>query len=117
MRETDAQKLFEMLCGILGGKGGARAKAESLAEVFSLTYECAKRLIALCKKYKKQSAQQLLSQKEQIFAEWEAQLGAWESAERGVLQQKGIHVDEKFCELDENGAVKMQMRKLTPYEI
>lgn len=117
MRETDAQKLFEILCGILGGKGGVRAKAESLAEVFSLTYECAKRLISLCKKYKKQSAQQLLSQKEQIFAEWEAQLGAWESAERGALQQKGIHVDEKFCELDENGAVKMQMRKLTPYEI
>lgn len=117
MRETDAQKLFEILCGILGGKGGARAKAESLAEVFSLTYECAKRLIALCKKYKKQSAQQLLSQKEQIFAEWEAQIGVWESAERGALQQKGIHVDEKFCELDENGAVKMQMRKLTPYEI
>ena len=117
MRENEASKLFEALCGILGGKGGAKAKAESLAEVFSLTYECAGRLVSLCGRYAKQSAEQLFLQKEQIFAEWEEKLSAWESAERAALAQKGIRLDEKFCELDENGAVKTQMRRLTPYEI
>ena len=117
LRRTDAPKLFETLSRVLNGKGKAAEKAESLAEVFDVTFECAKRLAGLCRAYKRQTEEQLLAQKEQIFAQWDAQIGAWETAARAALEKKGVRVDELARELDENGAVRMQMRRLTPYEI
>ena len=117
LRRTDAPKLFETLSRVLNGKGKAAEKAESLAEVFDVTFECAKRLAGLCRAYKRQTEEQLLAQKEQIFAQWDAQIGAWETAARAALEKKGVRVDEQARELDENGAVRMQMRRLTPYEI
>ena len=117
MREGDAAKTADALCRALGAKGSKREKAESLAEVFGLTYGCAKRLLLLCRGLKRPTAEQLLSQKETLFAAWEAQIAAWEESERAALEKKGVRLDAQFCELEENGAVRMQMRRLTPYEI
>ena len=67
--------------------------------------------------YKHESLESLHGKEEEIRAHIDSQLSAICKAERAEISKKGIVLDENFCELDESGKPRIEMRKYTPYEI
>lgn len=92
-------------------------KGEEIANIFGISEKGGKLLAASFAPYKHESLESLHGKEEEIRAHIDSQLSAICKAERAEISKKGIVLDENFCELDESGKPRIEMRKYTPYEI
>ena len=94
-----------------------QAKDEQIATLFDITLTAAKILYSVFSSYKKQPLESLIASGEEIKAAIRAELKPHVDAENTQIAEKGIRLDEEFCEVDESGNRIIEHRKFTPYEI
>ena len=95
----------------------SKNKGEEIANIFGISEQAGKLLAASFAPYKRDTLESLHGKEGEIRAHIDGQLSAVCEAERAEISKKGIVLDENFCELDENGKPRIEMRKYTPYEI
>lgn len=91
--------------------------AEDLAVLLDIELCSAKLLLKLFNSLDAQTKKSVADKKVEILSAWNAKLDGTEQAEREKLRAENVKLDENFCVLNEYGAVKTEVRKLTRYEI
>ena len=108
-------KFIGVLYNVSRGKG--RAKDEQIATLFNITLTAAKVLYDAFAAYKGQPLERLTEMEEEIQAAIRAELKPRVDAAIAEVSQKGISLDDEFCEVDGDGNKIIELRKYTPYEI
>mgnify|MGYP001860748191 CR=1 FL=1 len=113
LRALFSSAAFAQIAEVLSRREKKGEKEESVCDVFGISSGAAKRLLKLYGAEKNFSD----ADGEKILGRWKAQITEEEERERARVAEKGIRLNEKFCELDEQGREKTELRKLTPHEI
>ena len=108
-------KFIGVLYNVSRGKG--RAKDEQIATLFNITLTAAKVLYDAFAAYKGQPLERLKTMDEEIGTAIRAELKPRVDAAIAEVSQKGIRLDDEFCEVDGDGNKIIELRKYTPYEI
>lgn len=115
LKNVPWDKFVGVLYNVYYSKG--QAKDEQIATLFDITLTAAKILYSVFSSYKKQPLESLIASGEEIKAAIRAELKPHVDAENTQIAEKGIRLDEEFCEVDESGNRIIEHRKFTPYEI
>lgn len=115
LKNVPWDKFVGVLYNVYYSKG--QAKDEQIATLFDITLTAAKILYSVFSSYKKQPLESLIASGEEIKAAIRAELKPHVDAENTQISEKGIRLDEEFCEVDESGNRIIEHRKFTPYEI
>lgn len=115
LKNVPWDKFVGVLYNVYYSKG--QAKDEQIATLFDITLTAAKILYSVFSSYKKQPLESLIASGEEIKAAIRAELKPHVDAENAQISEKGIRLDEEFCEVDESGNRIIEHRKFTPYEI
>lgn len=103
LEEKEFSKIVYAISDCIGGKGNQRKKTETGALAFATTFETGKLLISLYETYGQEKEK------------WFDGIAEYENKAKETLN--GATLNERFCEVDEEGKEKHALRKLTPYEI
>lgn len=110
-------KFIGVLFNAFGTKSKYSEKEESVANIFGITLKAAKLLCEVFNTYKQDSLETLNTKEAEIEQTIKEKLTLLVQNENSVIREKGIKLNDDFCEIDENGNVKIESRKYTPYEI
>lgn len=110
--ETDWHTLTAALANVMRDKGSKDNKEERIATIFELSIDGAKLLYDFCAKSASDG-----QPSEDVKGVWLERIRINETAELEKVAQSGIKLNERFCEVDDDGYEKTQVRKLTNYEI
>lgn len=111
------EKFIGAVYNVFHGKGSRKQKEEDLATVFGSSIETAKLLLDLFAGYKNDSLESLRGKEREVLEKLAGEIRRREQDEKRVLGQNGVLLNDDFFEVDENGRVKIEYRKYTPYEI
>lgn len=95
----------------------AREKAENLAALLNIELDSAKIIYNLYNKIPFEQLKNINENESNIADGWRSGLIEKQQAELAKIGGKGVKLNERFCELDENGEERTVNRKLTRYEI
>lgn len=91
---------------------------ESAATILNISLKAACILCGAFKPYKNDDLETVVSQKaEELIASIESSLNVLVEKEKTRVDSLGIVYDESFCELDGEGKVKTEERKMTAFEV
>ncbi|MBD5131783.1 MAG: ABC transporter ATP-binding protein [Clostridiales bacterium] len=110
-------KFIGVLFNVFNSKGKHSEKEEQVATIFDITLEAAKILCKVFETFHEFSLEQLVNKEQEITEAIRADLKSLVEAESAKVQGRDAKYDEDFNELDENGNIKIEQRKYTPYEI
>lgn len=111
LARTDFSQIIGALKDLSQAKNGGKGRIEKLAMLFEISFEAAKKLFAL---YGAVTAE--ISNGE-LMEHWDKEIDKAIAEKRIALEAEGQKANDGGYFLDENGAVKTEHRKLTPYEI
>lgn len=111
------EKFIEVIYNVYHSKGRRSQKEEDLATLFGSSIETAKLLLDLFTGYKNDSLENLCEKEKEVLDKLSDEIKRREQYEKRVLGQNGVLLNDDFFEVDENGRVKIEYRKYTPYEI
>ena len=117
LSETGYPKVKAALEGAMQAKLNAKNREEKLAMLFNISLEAAQKLLALYNATTGgKTGGEVLSDAaaEKI---WNEKLGGEIAAKKKSLEAEGVKVNDDGYVVDENGTVKIEQRKYTPYEI
>lgn len=109
---TDWDALMSAVGSVMQEKGGKSEKEERIANVLDISLDGAKLICAL---YGQPAASSDAGERNK--GSWLEKISAVENAEKEKVAQSGVVLNERFCEVDGDGVEKMQVRKLTSFEI
>lgn len=111
------EKFIEVIYNVYHSKGRRSQKEEDLATLFGSSIETAKLLLDLFAGYKNDSLENLCEKEKEVLDKLSDEIKRREQYEKHILEQNGVLLNDDFFEVDENGRVKIEYRKYTPYEI
>lgn len=110
-------KFIGVLFNVFNSKGKHSEKEEQVATIFGITLDAAKILCKVFVTFRELTLEQLDTTETGITEAIRAELAPLVEAENAKVHEHGAKYDEDFNELDENGNIKIEQRKYTPYEI
>lgn len=111
------EKFIGVIYNVFHGKGRKSQKEEDLATLLGSTIETSKLLLDLFAEHKNDSLAALCEKEKEILEKLSDEIKRREQDEKLILEQNGVLLNDDFFEVDENGRVKIEYRKYTPYEI
>ena len=117
MQNVDFKKFIGVLYNVFNSKSKYSEKEEQVAAIFDISLYAAKLLCKVYSKYKQESLEFLHGEADNIETAINAELKPLVEAEHVKVQESGAKYDNGFNELDENGNIKIEQRKYTPFEI
>ena len=128
LNDTAPEALFNILSSAFAARLKKKALSEKLATAFRISPEAAAVLAEMYRQYaageqqksdaRQESARQAPdADKAETVKQWLAVTNEKIAALTARLEEEGVRVNERFEILDENGKVKTEYRKFTPYEI
>ena len=110
-------KFVGVLYNVFGAKSKGSEKEEQVATIFGITLDAAKLLCKSFAAYRELPLEELDTKESEITAAIREELKPLVEAETAKVKESGAKYDGEFNELDENGNIKIEQRKYTPYEI
>lgn len=114
---VEYNKFIGVLFNVFNSKGKYSAKEEQVATVFDISLYTSKLLCKVYSSRKELTLDELQSKEEEIKAAIHTEFKPLVETEKSKIEASGTKFDAEFNELDENGNVKIEYRKFTPYEI
>lgn len=114
---VEYNKFIGVLFNVFNSKGKYSAKEEQVATVFDISLYTSKLLCKVYSSRKELTLDELQSKEEEIKAAIHTEFKPLVETEKSKIEASGTKFDAEFNELDENGNVKIEHRKFTPYEI
>lgn len=110
-------KFIGVLYNVFNSKGKHSEKEEQVATIFNISLDASKLLCKIYVRYKQETLEALQCKEEKIKTAIRSELQSLVEAEKEKAKESGAKYDDDFNELDDEGKVKIEMRKYTPYEI
>ena len=115
---SPAEAVFEALYHCNHDKTQKKNAVENLADSLCIAFETAEWLNEMYAPLKKNKLSKLLEKAEDTKQNFLSAIQKGREAEKKVLEDKGIVLNDAYCELcSEDGSEKIISRKMTPYEI
>lgn len=109
--------ILEALYNCNHDKAQKKNATENLAVCLNVSFETAEWLNNMYVPVKKQKLSNLIAMGDKIKQDFLREIEAGREAEMHIVTEKGIVLNESYCELKEDGSQKMVDRKMTAYEI
>ncbi len=117
LKETGYSKVKASLEGTMQAKSNAKNRTEKLAMLFNVSLEAAKKLLSLYNAQSDGKTDGVVLTDGETEKKWNDELDGQITAKKSALEAEGVQVDEYGYILGEDGKVKIEHRKYTPYEI
>ncbi len=117
LQNVEFNKFIGVLYNVFNTKSKYSAKEEQVATIFDITLYAATLLCKVYSGYKQESLDVLQGKVEELKTVIRAELAPLVEAENAKVRESGAKYDDDFNELDQDGNIKIEQRKYTPYEI
>lgn len=113
---TEINTIIKAIEGALTAKIKGKERIEKLAMLFEISSEASQNLFNLYSDTFKGN-EDGSNKDEDIHAKWNTSIDCEIAEKKAALEAEGIKLNENLYEVDDDGTVKMEYRKYTPYEI